>query len=380
MKKLRLTITLLTFASIVNAQQLQTKEQNSISPSSIDQAPFMQQNDLEANKATWTVQLLSDITTSSGSNGYAGITFLNNQFWVSKWGSDTLARFTNTGAFVDKFVIAGITGVRCITTDGSLLYMGNNTTTISVVNPTTLTSTGTITTTNTVRFLSYDPTLNSNAGGFWMGNFSANIDAISMTGTILSSIPSATHTLTGMYGAAIDNVSEGGPYLWVHNQGGANSDQFVALQLPAGTPTTHVHDVFPDLSSLGVTSTLAGGAFVTSNLVPGQISLIGLTQSTAVNSIIAYELSISTAGITDNNQDNLAVYPNPATDFLTIQTHVSNGATVQIIDMTGSILSQQVVESTATEITLATDQLSAGIYFVELIQGDVKTSTRIIKQ
>ncbi len=187
MKNFYLTVSLTLVAGFANSQQmLANQNQAPLSSQFAEQAPSINHKTLEANKATWSVQLLSDITTSSGSTGFAGITFLNNQFWVSKWASDTIARFTNTGAFIDKFVIAGLSGVRCITTDGTNFYMGNNTTTIYIIDPTTQASTGTITTTNTVRFLSYDPTLNSNAGGFWMGNFSSNIDAISMTGTILS--------------------------------------------------------------------------------------------------------------------------------------------------------------------------------------------------
>jgi hypothetical protein len=249
------------------------------------------------NKANWDLQRSLNITTPNTGVGQAAVAYVNNQFWTSKWASDTLIIYTNAGVFVEKFVISGLTGVRAITSDGTYLYMATNTNTIYRVNPTTkllapphITSASA----NTSRFLTYDQTLNSGAGGFWTGNFNTTIDAISMSGAVLASIPAATHTLTGMYGAAIDNTSAGGPYLWVFHQGGANTCQITALQLPSGTPTVHTRDAFLDVSTThGLTSGLAGGMFFSTTLVSGEVSLIGLIQGSPNNVLFAYEIDLS---------------------------------------------------------------------------------------
>jgi hypothetical protein len=249
------------------------------------------------NKANWDLQLSLNITTPNTGAGQAAVAFVNNQFWTSKWASDTLIIYTNAGVFVEKFVISGLSGVRGITSDGTYLYMATNTNTIYRVNPTTkalvpphITSASA----NTSRFLTYDPTLNSGAGGLWTGNFNTTIDAISMTGAVLASIPTATHSLSGMYGAAFDNVSAGGPYLWVFHQGGTNSCQVSALQLPSGTPTVYTRDAFMDVSAThGLNSGLAGGLFFSTSLVPGEVSLIGLIQGSPNNVLFSYEIELS---------------------------------------------------------------------------------------
>jgi len=246
-------------------------------------------------KAHWDVQLSFNATDSAaGSIGQAAIALVNNEIWTSKWASDTMIRFDIDGTMIEKFSIAGLTGTRSITSDGTYLYFGTNTNTIYRVDPVTKTLAPphiTSAAINTSRFLTYDATLNGGAGGFWSGNFNTDIEAISMTGTLLTSIPATTHTLTGMYGAAVDNYSTGGPYLWVFHQGGANNSQVTAISLTTGLPTTFTYDMFPVLQSIyGSTSGLAGGCFVTNQLIPGEVSFMGLFQGTPENIVFAIEL------------------------------------------------------------------------------------------
>lgn len=292
-KPLLLTGIMLAFAS-------QAQEMNGA-----EHAPHTLNTPMPGAKALWDVQHSFDATTAAnGSMGLAGVAYVNNEIWASLWASDTIIRYSSTGTLIDKINIAGLSGTRSITTDGTSLYMGNNTNTITIVNPSTQVVTGTITSAASVtsRFLTYDPTLDGGNGGFWTGNFSTDIVSISMSGTVLSTIPAATHTLTGMYGAAYDGATLGGPYLWVYDQGGSNSSQLVALQLPAGTLTGLTHDVFTDIGpTLGVTSSLAGGAFFSSNYYPGQNSIMVISQGSPVNTFIAYD--------TDNSvvNDDVAV-------------------------------------------------------------------------
>lgn len=280
-------------------QNLPVSEQFVLNYGAAEAAPEMSNSPMNGAKVLWDIQFSADVTTASnGSNGQAAVAFFNNEIWTSKWASDTIIRFTNTGTLISKFVIAGLSGTRAITTDGVNLYMVNNTNTIYVVNPGTQTVSTTITSAAalTSRFLTYDPTLNSGAGGFWTGNFNTDIVAISMTGAVLSIIPASTHTLTGMYGAAVDNVTSGGPYLWVFHQGGTNSTQMTGVQLPGGTPTVYTRDVYTDVSvTYSLSSGLAGGAFFSSAFVPGQNSLMGLVQGTPNNVLVVYDTEITSA-------------------------------------------------------------------------------------
>ena len=300
------------------SQTNQLTEESAMAPSygSAEAAPNIHNKPINGTKALWNMQFSADVTTAAnGSLGQAGCAYINNEIWTSIWSSDTIIRFTNTGVLISKFTIAGITGTRSMTTDGVNVYIGNATNTIYIVNPGTQLMTGTITSAAPVtsRFLAYDATLNGNAGGFWTGNFNTDIVSIDMSGAVLSTIPVATHTLTGMYGAAVDNVSFGGPYLWVFHQGGANSTQITALSLPTGAPSIYTHDVLPDLTGpYSLTSGLAGGAFFTTGF-SAQPTLFVLVQGTPVNVVVGYEISIATG-----TWDVAATYVRPTEGYTKI--------------------------------------------------------------
>lgn len=249
-------------------------------------------------EALWDIQFAYNSTDTINRAGMAAANFVNGEFWVSRWASDTLVRFDQDGTVNSIFTIPGLTGVRCFAYDGTYLYAGTNTTTIYRIDPGTatlapphITVAGAV---GAVRHCTYSPALNSGAGGFYVGNFNTDIFAISMTGATLSgsTIPAATHAQTGMYGSAYDDQTAGGPYLWIFAQSGANTSQINRLQLPAGTPTTITHDVMSDVGPLrGLTSGLAGGLFISDQVISGQWTLGGLIQGTPDNILFGYELS-----------------------------------------------------------------------------------------
>jgi hypothetical protein len=243
--------------------------------------------------ALWDVQFNYSATDSVPSHvgGMAGVVYIGTEFWLSKWGSDTLYRMDATGRWLSTVTIAGLSGVRGMTWDGTYIYASNNSPTITKINPVTKTAVGTITTPiPQVRMIAYSPLLASGAGGLYIGNFNTDITAINLSGTTLSTISATTHTLTGMYGCAFDPYSSGGPYLWVFAQSGAPTNvMFHQLQLPSGTPTGLVHDASVDIGS-GVTGGLAGGMFLTEGIVPGKKTIGGLMQG-APNRLFGYDLT-----------------------------------------------------------------------------------------
>ncbi len=246
-----------------------------------------------ANKslqAMWDLQFSYDLSSSEQFAISNGI-YANGEFWASEWNTDTLVRFDHDGNFIEWFTIPGLSDVRSMTWDGNSLWMANNSTTIYQVDPDTKTIISTITAniSENARFLSYDPTADGGNGGFWTGNFNTDIFLLSMTGGVLTTIPQANHTLGGMYGAAIDNTSPGGPYLWVFHQAGAPNDALITqLHLPDGTPTGVGHNVEIDLGTSGA---LAGGLFITNEWTgDGTLTLGGVLQD-APDYLFGYELS-----------------------------------------------------------------------------------------
>lgn len=276
---------------------LRAQEIRTTNPSA-EAAPGVQPSgeDASSPEALYDVQFNYNITNLAKSSGWAGVTFVQNKFWLSKWQSDTIMQVSRNGALISKFIIPGLTGVRAFTTDGTYIYAATNTTTIyridtaaRVLAPPHINSASA----NNVRHMSYDPTLNSNAGGFWVGNFSTDIDAISMSGAVISSIPAATHGLSGMYGSAYDGYTAGGPYLWVFTQMMPNNTQIERITLSTGAVTPSAsRDVFADFSaSNNLTSGLAGGLFIAGGIVPGKWTLGGLIQGSPNNVLFGYELN-----------------------------------------------------------------------------------------
>ncbi len=368
MKKITITLFLFSVLSIV------TMKAQSRYNANLDVAPNLSPytTEFESERALWDIQFNYNLTTaSSGDVGMAGVIFLNNEFWVSRWGSDTIYRYSATGVLNSEFVIAGLSSVRSFTTDGSYIYAGNNTNTIYKINPTLQQLTPPHITLNgsisfNARFCTYDATLNAGAGGFWIGNFSTDIVAVDMSGNSLSAIPAATHGLTGMYGAAIDNYTAGGPFLWIFDQSGTSTTTLYQLNVSSGAQTGLVHDVLSDVGvAQSLTSGLAGGAFISNLLVPTKITLGGIIQGTPSNVLFGYELTTPT-GIDELRKDLFFVYPNPVSDIVAVNyIGVGNKTTYCVYDLAGKIVLSGTIQNENTSVNVSS--IAKGSYLLDVL-------------
>lgn len=322
---------------------------------------------------------LYDAGVIIGAPGNAGVVFVNNQFWVSAWASNNIHILSSTGAFVETIQVAGLTGTRSMTTDGTNVYCGTASNFIYTVNASTkmLTSTINITTTSnaTARFCAYDASLNSGAGGFWIANFNTDIAAVSMTGSQLSVIPAATHTLTGMYGAAVD----GSGLLYVYHQAVTPSDDVISsINLATGLPTGMVYDFYTnDAAPAGATSSLAGGLSISTTVVPGQTTLIGLSQATPSNFL--FGLNINT--LSNDKVESLSkfkLYPNPVNDILTLSSESLTISNIKIYNLLGQLIIEKRINSLVDTIDVSTIQ--SGTYSILIESNDSKEFFKIIKK
>jgi hypothetical protein len=251
-------------------------------------------------------------------SSFAACAWIGNEWWVSQWNKDSLYTLSASGAVTAAFRITGVgtssSGVRSITTDGTLLYMADNTTSIKVVDPVTKTLVTTISTAAVPfngRAITYDPTADGGAGGFWMSNFNTSIAQIDMYGNLLGGIPVTTHTLAGIYGLAFDIISTGGPYLWAFDQTSTGTAaNLVRLQLPSGAPTFVVRNVNLDLGpATGGNTGLAGGLFITTDFFTGQNTIAGVLQGTPDDILFALELNDATQLALDASLDTMRWTP-----------------------------------------------------------------------
>ncbi len=241
-----------------------------------------------------------DVFNSAATEGgNAGVAYLNGEFWVSKWASDTLITMDSAGSVTSIFTIPNVTGVRSITTDGTSLFMGNAGTSIFAINPATKTLDSTITITGTTvgsRMCAYDPNADLGKGGFWIANFSSDVVLVSRKGVVLTTILATTHLVPAIYGGAVDTVTLGGPYLYLFNQGapGASEQARVDfISIPSGTPTDIFYTVTPDIISTqtGIANPLAGGLFITDKYNNGVLQGFGIAQG-APDVLFGYDIVV----------------------------------------------------------------------------------------
>jgi hypothetical protein len=327
----------------------------------------------------WQILFNYDLLAASGANGNAAACVFGTEIWVSRWASDSLMTYDLLGNLTSRFVVSGVTGTRSLTTDGTSIYAGTNGASVYKINPVTKTLISTISAPiPNVRSLTYDATANGNQGGFWASTWATDITQFDMSGTALNFVYATSHTLTQMYGTAFDNVSPGGPYLWVFDQGSSpEKSDIVQINIASGMPTGVIHDVFSDVGiSVGDTSGLAGGLFLRS----APLSLVGVLQGSPTNRLFAYDIT-GASGVNEILEgDFINIYPNPVTDRVNIHLNLTNTDPVnlQIMNALGQVVYS--TDNNGMNNYFNVSAYEAGIYFVKVTyQGNVYTS-RLVKQ
>jgi hypothetical protein len=92
---------------------------------------------------------------------------------------------------------------------------------------------------------------------------------------------------------------------------------------------------------------------------------------------ITFSKSVASAiGVEESELANTLIYPQPATDFLTVL--VANETEVEIYAMTGALVSQMSINSGENRIPVS--ELNPGVYILSLKSNGESTATRIVIQ
>ncbi|HQI39813.1 MAG TPA: T9SS type A sorting domain-containing protein [Ignavibacteriaceae bacterium] len=252
---------------------------------------------IPVTEATWDVEFDYDATAVTGAAGNAGAIYIPTlgKFWTTRWASNVAHQWNPDGTLDMQFTLP-FTGTRGMVFDGQFIYCSINTAAVQIVDPATKTLVGTIPVNaapNGARFIAYNPDGDGGAGSIIVGNWTSpnyNFYEFSMSGTLLRTINS---TVTGVYGLAYDKWSAGGPFLWVWSQGsGAGTPQnIMQMNYTTGAYTGIQHDVKTDVG-LGNADAIAGGLFITPNLVSGKAILGGLLQGVP-DKLFGYEIALT---------------------------------------------------------------------------------------
>jgi hypothetical protein len=170
--------------------------------------------------------------------------------------------------------------------DGQYFYGSNSSSTLYQMDLANKVLIGSVTTgVASIRHIAYD----SQNDGFWVGGWD-DLYLISRAGVVQQT---GTTGLTSVYGTAYDPWTAGGPYLWMFNQGGANLVDIMQYSIPASALTGVMHDA-SDVPGYVTGTSIAGGLCISTQVVPGKISLIGNIQESP-NLIFGYDLGEATA-------------------------------------------------------------------------------------
>ncbi len=234
----------------------------------------------------WDMQYVFDVSTPSGGLGNAGCEFDGTYFYSTRWASNLIHQYDIDGNLVKQFSIPGVSGLRDLAYDGTYFYGGAAGGTIWQMDFDSETLVGTITGSFQCRAIAY----NEDDDTFFCSNWGDPVWEVNRSGTIVNSFNLTT--ATSNYGFAYDNVcGDGGPYLWVFDQGdGSGFSQYILqYDLGSGSFTGVSHDVLADFPG---TSGIAGGLFFTTDLIPGTASIGGLwqTEDPYPNLIVCYEI------------------------------------------------------------------------------------------
>ena len=132
--------------------------------------------------------------------------------------------------------------------------------------------------------------------------------------------------------------------------------------------------------NLGGVST--GGYYWTSNTIGNGSEYLAFATSYAsiysnggerANAMCIRCIKEANASLIESNQSSFSVYPNPATNNVTIE---SNSAiiSIQIVDLTGAIV------QTETQNTFSILQLTKGVYLMNIKTDSGSVTKRLIKE
>ncbi|MBR8535617.1 S8 family serine peptidase [Carboxylicivirga sediminis] len=115
-------------------------------------------------------------------------------------------------------------------------------------------------------------------------------------------------------------------------------------------------------------------------------SLVSITATDPHGATVVHEFIVTVrnrTGIDDSLNSRWMLYPNPATQHVTVSwgADVTTDVYVRLLSATGNVLANEVVNALMqSEYTIMLDELTPGVYFVELIEGQQTFVFKVIKQ
>ncbi len=215
----------------------------------------------------WDILYGFQMEGPSGLTGLAGAETDGEFIYATVWSSNNIVKFATDGTYIETFTIPGVTGLRDLAFDGTYFYGGAAATTVFEMDFTNHTLVSSFTAPTACRAIAYD----EDADGFWANNWDTDLTLFSRSGAVLSTISGPP----SIYGLAYDNVSDGGPFLWMFEGTSSGGGCWISqMDIATGSPTGVEHSVSNDFGSAGI----AGGLYFDGDIVTGKWTLGGTMQ------------------------------------------------------------------------------------------------------
>jgi len=227
----------------------------------------------------WDLLFSMDVATASGAAGNAGAHCVDEYFYSARWASNLQHQYDLEGNLLKEYSVSGVSGICDLAYDGEYLYAGPATGNIWGWDPIGETLEVTITGGFQCRACAY----NDDDDTFFVSNWADPVWEVNRDGDIVDSFDLALTYST--YGFAYDQWGDGGPYMWVYDQGGTGS-LIHQWDLAAGEFTGEGHDVEEEFPN-----TIAGGLFLTEEFDPGHARLGGLGQGSG-DPMFVYDIDL----------------------------------------------------------------------------------------
>jgi hypothetical protein len=206
-------------------------------------------------------------------DGEYGVGCDGNYIYTTRWSGDSFYKYSLDGEYLETFTIAGVGNIRDLTYDGQYFYGSPNNSIIYIMDFSSQTLMGTITTSvPNIRAIAYD----SNNDGFWISNdWQGPLTLVNRDGGTLETLVTSIESFAGLLW---ENVSDDGPFLWAYTQAG-NTNRLYQIDMTTGNPL-----VTFDVETLGILSgsSGAGGLFFTDGIIPGEYTILGMCQNDVI--------------------------------------------------------------------------------------------------
>lgn len=323
MQKLNILLFLIIVTSFLSAQ-------NKVIFNSITQPHEREEKRAEVsspieNNDDWSLIFDYPFGSSSSVGGYQGATFVEatGTMWASDASTGYIYEYSAEGTIVDSFVVSGVYYITGMTADQNFVYAVVCDYYIYKIDPVTRTLVSTIN--PSVNFalasLVFDPDADNGAGGFWVTMWDHDITQIDRQGNYIKKIPYSNIYPLNVYGLAYDNVTDGGPFLWVMDFNNSwNSPQYIRqINLNTQTVTSFSHTITDDIG-VGENYRIGQDLFLTTSAIDGLVILGGTMAGSPRDHLFGYDIGstapqagpgIATSPMPEPYARNVSVENNP---------------------------------------------------------------------